>query len=73
MGASMDAGLAELLPPRAELDAAITGVVQVVEGLGGSAPSLQTAAGILREAEGRRERWWRDGNVGTGSVSRSGY
>lgn len=73
MGASMAAGLAELLPPRAELDVIIARVVHVVEGLGGSAPSLQTAAEILREAEGRREMWWRDGNVGAGPVSRGGY
>lgn len=67
MGASMVSGLAELLPPKGELDEVIRRVVGVVEGLGAMAPSLAIAGGILREAEGRRrEGWWRDGGVGVG-------
>lgn len=73
MGASMVTALAELLPPKHELDSIIGRVLQVAESWGVNAPSLHTAAEILREAEGRREIWWREGNVGPGVVSRGGY
>lgn len=68
MGASMVTELAGLLPPKVELDGMIDRVLQMVEGLGERAPSLKAAGEILREAEGRRKGWWRDGSVGVGNA-----
>lgn len=68
MGASMVTELAGLLPSKEELDGIIDRVVRVVEGLGERAPSLKVAAEILKEAEVRREGWWRTGSVGVGGT-----
>lgn len=74
MGASMVAELAELLSPIDDLDGLIDGVVRIVEDLGRRAPSLNVAAEILREADGRRKGGWcRNRALGDGGRGGGGY
>jgi hypothetical protein len=55
MGATLSPSLAPLLPPPAEMDAIINGVVEEVALYSHLAPSLALSADIIREAESRRQ------------------
>ncbi|KAF3030963.1 hypothetical protein E8E15_011432 [Penicillium rubens] len=63
MGATMSPTLSILLPPVAQIDAIIAGVVNEVERYAHLAPSLKLSAEIIRDAETRRQICLRSANM----------
>ncbi|KAF2739478.1 hypothetical protein EJ04DRAFT_326679 [Polyplosphaeria fusca] len=59
MGATMTGSLSALLPPPTTMDEIINNVIREVEGYAHLAPSVQLAAEIIQEAEGKRQMWLR--------------